>query len=225
MYQPPENLRESELYQRSSFQVALLMFLTLGLYVFWWSYRVRRSAAALLEEPDAAGWKSAGLIVPLLNLFLTFELFEKIKIASIRMGLQPPQAIAAWGVIGVIAFAIGGKLIPLPYTALIMFSFVPFAIAHHYLTRAELLATRGKASPRNFSIVEILLIILGIGVRALYMFGYTVHETAQSTASSPDFQFRTNAWFGWAVLLGVIALLVYFYRQGHQLVQEKLTPA
>lgn len=215
MYQPPENLREGELYQRSSFQVALLLFFTFGLYIFWWSYRVRKSAAALLEEQDAAGWRSIALIVPIVNFFMIFELIERIKISAIRMGMQPPQALAAWALLGLLGFEIVGR-IPVPYRALTMLAFIPFAFAHQYLVRAELMATKGNAIPKAFSIVEIFIIVLGVAVRALVMFAYTVDENLRPYA---------NAWFAWVVLLAVIIVLAYFYRQGHQLVQEKFTPA
>jgi len=215
LYQPPDHLNENELYHRSSFQVALLMFLTVGLYVFWWSYRVRRSAAALLGERDAAGWRSVCLIVPVVNLFLISEVVERIKVSAIRMGLKPPQALPAWAVLGMVGFMLSTRL-PAPYSALAMLSFVPFALAHQYLERAELFATRGKAIARNFSIGEIFVIILGLGVRAFVMLAYSVDQNLKLYA---------NAWLGWAVLVVVIAALVFFYHRGHQASQEKFAQA
>lgn len=203
LFPPPEHIEERELYARSPLQVALLFFVTLGLYVLWWSYRVRRSCAALLEEPDSPGWKSAGLIVPLLNLYLFFDLFEKIKVTSMRAGLQPPPALAAYGIIGLFAFAVFGML-PLPYASLAMLYCLPFAIAHIYLMQAQKAMAGEKAAARRFGAIEIALLVLGGLFRVFIMIGYTY-------APPPDGGLRPNAWFAWVVLLCMVAFMVYLY--------------
>jgi hypothetical protein len=215
LFPPPERIDERELYTRSPFQVALLFFVTLGLYVFWWSYRVRRSCAALLEEPDSCGWKSVGLIVPLLNLYLFFDLFEKIKIASMRAGLQPPPALAAYGIIGLFAFVFFGVL-PLPYASLAMLYFVPFAVAHMYLQQAQQAMAGAKSAPQRFGMIEIALLVLGGAFRVLVMIGYTY-------APPPGGELRPNAWFAWGVLGCAAAFMVYLYRRGTQ-ANEALQP-
>lgn len=218
MYQPPSTLDERSLYRRSTFQVAVLLFLSSGLYVFWWSYYIRRSAAALLEERDSPVWRSLGLLIPLVNLFLIYELFEKIKVASLRAGLRPPQAFPAWGILGVVVLVVCGGL-PVPYAALAMLYFIPFAMAHSYFAHAELLLAPHKALPAAFSIVEVFVVIAGVGWRSLLMFVYTfeIHHS--------DIQFVANAWFGWAVLLACLAALVQFYRQSHHLVEQSFQTA
>jgi len=66
-------------YRRSVFQIAVLMFATLGFYVFVWSFFTRRTCAAILERPDQPLWKSVALIVPLFNFFMMFDLGKRIE--------------------------------------------------------------------------------------------------------------------------------------------------
>ena len=39
-------------FRRSAFQVALLVLVSLGLYVFVWAFFIRRACAALLEQAE-----------------------------------------------------------------------------------------------------------------------------------------------------------------------------
>ncbi len=202
------------IYGRSPFQVGLLFFVTLGLYIFWWSYYIRRSVAAMLEEPDQPVWNSLALLVPLLNLFVLFSLFEKIKVASLRAGLQPPPALAAYGFAGIVIFFVVGRL-PIPYESLAMLYFIPFAVAHFYFTHAEVLLMGRDAIPRGLSVLEIIIVILGLGFRGFIMIGYTVVD-----ASSSTFRIMPDAWFAWLSFLFAIAALVILYRKSDALISR-----
>ena len=211
VYFPPAHFDRRDLYARSPFQVGLLLFVTFGLYVFWWSYRIRRSVAAMLEEPDQPVWNTLGLLVPLVNLFLIFSLFEKIKVASIRAGRQPPPSLPAWGFLGVVIFFVFGRL-PIPYESLAILYFIPFAIAHFYFMHAELLLMGRDAIPRGLSALEIIIVILGFGLRALLMAGYSINTSSNNLTMRPD------AWFPWIVLIVAIIALVVLHRRSDALV-------
>jgi hypothetical protein len=57
------------LYRRSTFQVALLLCATSGIYYFWWAYFTRRWCSGTLERSDQVLWKTVALIIPILNFF------------------------------------------------------------------------------------------------------------------------------------------------------------
>ncbi len=214
LYSPPSHVNERDLYARSPFQVGLLFFVTLGLYVFWWSYRIRRSVAAMLEEPDQPVWNTLGLLVPFLNLFILFSLFEKIKVAALRAGLQPPPALAAWGFAGIIVFVVFNRL-PIPYVSLAMLYFIPFAVAHFYFMHAELLLMGRNAIPRGFSALEIIVVILGLGFRGLIMLGYSI-----TSQSGGKFEMLPGAWFAWLTLAGSAIALIVLHRKCDALVSR-----
>jgi hypothetical protein len=196
----PEEMEERLLYRRSPLQVALLTFMTLGLYVFVWSYFVLRDAEVLLnDEKEQPAWYSFLLLLPIVNFYVIFRLFDKIKVMALRAQLSDvPSALGGLGIVW-IAIAVLGRL-GLPLTALAMLAFMPLAYAQFFVARAEFVLTDGRATPRAFNWVEILVLVVGGAVRVWFLFAYTFDEYGRM---------RNDWWAAAGVLVIVVAAMIF----------------
>jgi hypothetical protein len=122
-------------YRRSAFQVALLLVVSLGLYIFVWAFFVRRACAALLEQEDQPRWKSIALIVPIFNLFLLFDLGKKIQGVQWRADSQRIDGWLPW--LGVVTFAFTVlSRFKTPASSLGLIGFAPIALMQQRFSRA-----------------------------------------------------------------------------------------
>jgi hypothetical protein len=190
-------------YARSPFQVGLLSFCTFGIYVLCWSYYTRRSAAALLDEPDRPFWMSAALLVPLFNFWVWYDLLEKTK----RLGLRARERVSAGLLVaGIawIAFLVCSRL-PEPVGALSLLSFTCLAYAQTFVTRAEFVLSDYTIVPRKFTSIEILVIIVGGGFKLAVFLGLLFDERASRLALSPYWPFIVG------IEGAVLAALAFMY--------------
>jgi hypothetical protein len=149
------------LYRRSPFQIALLLFVTFGLYVFYWAYMVRRCCSFTLERTDQPVWKAAALIIPIFNLFLLYDLGMLIKGVAFRAGVTVMNLIA---MLGIVAFILAVfRRAPMPYDLIGYFSFVPLVAMYFPFERAQLVINGNAAAPQKFSVIEwIVLVVFGL---------------------------------------------------------------
>ena len=61
--------------------------LSFGLYAFYWFYVTREQMTREVGGNDQVGLQTAGLLVPILNIFITYWLWRDINIARTRVGL------------------------------------------------------------------------------------------------------------------------------------------
>jgi hypothetical protein len=148
-------------YQRSAFQVALLMFVTGGLYVFVWAFHVRRSCAALLERDDQPLWKSIALVIPIFNLFLMFDIGKMIEGVNWRADPERPQSnVLPW--LGVASFIIGALWrLPNGFWMVSLLNFVPLSIMHVSFARGQLAASGEAALPTRLHWIEWIVVAVG----------------------------------------------------------------
>ncbi|MFL5821103.1 MAG: hypothetical protein ACJ76S_10540 [Solirubrobacteraceae bacterium] len=80
--------------KRSVVRCAVATVLSFGVYGFWWFYQYRRRINAELGKTDDAGLHTAGLLVPFLNYYLIYLLWNDISDARVRVGLSDIPAVA-----------------------------------------------------------------------------------------------------------------------------------
>jgi hypothetical protein len=80
--------------KRSLVRCLLATVLSFGVYSFWWFYQYRRRVSAELGKADDAGLHTAGLLVPFLNYYIIYLLWNDISDARVRVGLSDVPAVA-----------------------------------------------------------------------------------------------------------------------------------
>ena len=92
-------------------RLALLVFVSYGLYQFYWFWRNWRDLGR--SNP---GWRTAGLLVPVLNLFLIHDFFLTVEGAGLRLGFRVFSAIkVTFAFIGLNLFATTVSLLVYPW--------------------------------------------------------------------------------------------------------------
>ena len=201
-------------FRRSVFQVALLMVVTFGLYVFVWAYFMRRTCASLLEQDDQPVWKSVALIVPIFNFFLMFDLGKKIQGVQWRVNPARVDGFLPWVGISMFAFTVIGKLKG-NAGYLGVFSFAPIALMHHRFLRAQIALLGEAAVPTRFHWLEWVVILLGGAGWAMGAYAAVV------PMSGVEFVAGERAWYLWCA--GVtIAVLVFLGVTGHRTIAAGL---
>lgn len=200
-----------KLYRRSPLQVAILMFFTGGLYVFWWSFFVLRDCRDLLEEPDEKPLaQSLLLLVPILNFYLLFRLFDRIKTLALRAQIYSvPSALAALGIVW-LALAIAGRL-PMPVAVFAMFSFLPAAFAQIYIVRAERRLNPSDSGPVSFNVVEWIVLFIGAVYRVILCVFYMTVERSGEFVVSPLW------WLTPLCLAASLTLMILVHQRGKAL--------
>ena len=189
-------------FRRSAFQVALLMFVTLGLYVFVWAYFIRRACASLLEQEDQPLWKSIALIVPIFNFFLMFDLGKKIQGVQWRADPAHVDGSLPWIGLSMFVFTVIGRLKTL-VSNLGVLNLVPIAVMQQKFVRAQIALLGDAGVPTRFHWLEWLAIVLGGTFWALGIAG-TV-----APGDPNDFAPGERAWL-LSSIAAAVAVLVFF---------------
>jgi hypothetical protein len=80
-------------------QLILLSFLSFGLYAIYWFYRTWRQLKESKDLDISPGWRTLGLLVPILNFVLIYELFRDIKKYAQDLGCKAHSS-PGWIVLG-----------------------------------------------------------------------------------------------------------------------------
>lgn len=200
-------------FRRSAGQTATLLLATGGLYIFFWSFFMRRACADLLEREDQPLWKSIALIVPIFNLFLLFDIGKRIEGVAWRAEPEKPQPELAW--LGAVTFIIQ-LLWRLPgmYFFLCLFAFVPPARMHVVFERAQAALVGEPARPTRLTWIEWVVIVIGFAFWLLALAGGTF---VASTDDPPG-----GVIVAWLVTVGAPVLAVVFGRAGRRALAEGL---
>lgn len=83
--------------KRSVLRVIGLTIVTSGLYFFYWFFVTKNQLKRELKNEQHVGWQTAGLFVPILNLFILYWLYRDVNEARATQK-QPPFA-AVWYVL------------------------------------------------------------------------------------------------------------------------------
>jgi hypothetical protein len=85
--------------------------LSFGIYTYYWFYVTRKQLNGETRSTDDAGLYTAGLLVPILNVIITYWLWRDICVLRQRAGL-PPFNVVLWLVLTM--FVPGAALIVYP---------------------------------------------------------------------------------------------------------------
>ena len=153
----------------------LLSIFTFTLYDLYWFYRTWRQLRDAENWDISPGWRLAGLFIPILNLFLLYDLFKHIRDA-VQAGSNEKFISPGWILFGWLSFNALGYL-PEPYLLLSFLSTwlignIQNTLNEHWSKRQPTLTTRTKLSAG-----QIIILILGGIFWALYIIGITLPET------------------------------------------------
>ncbi|MCX7996425.1 MAG: hypothetical protein N2691_01535 [Patescibacteria group bacterium] len=82
----------------ASWKLFLLMWGTLGLYYYWWYYRTWVALRSICGEYRSVGLKVLGLFVPIVHLFMIYDLYQNVESELKKHGI-PVSFSPGWGVI------------------------------------------------------------------------------------------------------------------------------
>lgn len=148
-------------------KMTLLYICTCGLYFLYWFYRSMRLLSEKHELNKKAGWYTAGLLVPLLNLFLIWGLFKDIRDRCGSAG-QPGLRHAGWLTLAFIGCTLLYQC-PGVYCLLGFFSILPLLYAQMAMNAYWLREEGPKPLREEFNWFEILISILGVMLLAKSM--------------------------------------------------------
>jgi signal peptidase I len=108
-------------------QFILFSVLSLGTYTIYWYYRTWKYLRDSTKETLSPGWRTFGMTVPVMNLFVGFRFFRQIDQLS-KLKLSPAFLAALLGLAPFIGYWI-------PLAGLL--AFVPLCLAQSALNRSE----------------------------------------------------------------------------------------
>ena len=175
------------------------MFGSFGLYIFVWSYEMRRSIETLIEQPDQPIWKSVALLVPIFNLFLLFELGKKIQGVQWRADPQKVNGALPW--IGICFFVatVTSKLYG-HVADLGILAFALIALMHQDFSRAQIALLGDQGAPTRLNWIEWIVIVVGCGLVALGVTSIILEPP------SNHYDAVERVWVGVSALAAVIVL-------------------
>ncbi len=159
--------------------LALLYIGTCGLYFFYWYYQTTKKLYAHNQVPTPAGWRTAGLLVPILNIYLLWALFRDIKKYANSAGiysLEFPGLLT-------IAFMVASALYRLPnlFSFLGFLSVAPIIWAQYTLNQYWAKVKPNLSEKKRLSEVEIIACLAG---SALLIAAFTGAGLKTNTTSS-----------------------------------------
>lgn len=145
-------------YERSPFQIAILILATWGLYSAYWIVRVRRLADLRLGLPVRPYWHYWGYLVPILNLYLVFSALSR---AQRRVRASGVRLVTPYAVSLVVATVLC-NLWPLPgaYWSLCWLGLIPLSVTHISWAKAERADAPTLPWPL-LTVPELLIIVIG----------------------------------------------------------------
>jgi hypothetical protein len=154
---------------------------------------------------------SAGLLLPLFNLWAWFQLLEKTKRlvlrARERVSIGPIVAGILW-----LGFIVCSRL-PEPMGALSFLSFTCLAYTQTFVTRAEFVLSDYTVTPQKFTMPENLIVIIGGGMKLAVFLGLLFDAHASNLALSPYWPFFV------AIEAAALAVLAFIYWKSRTLLK------
>ena len=126
--------------------------LSFGIYTYYWFYVTRRQINGELASTDDAGLYTAGLLVPILNIVITYWLWRDISMLRQRVGL-PDFNVVLWIVLSMFV----------PFAALIVYAMVVNRLNEYWDVR-----TGGAAVTAPVTTGEKVVLGVGLAIWALF---------------------------------------------------------
>jgi hypothetical protein len=126
--------------------------LSFGIYTYYWFYVTRKQLNSELGSTDDAGLYTAGLLVPILNIIITYWLWRDLNLLRQRVGL-PDFNVILWLVLSMF----------IPFAALIIYPMVVNRLNEYWDVR-----TQGAAVTAPVTTGEKIVVGIGIALWAFF---------------------------------------------------------
>jgi len=154
--------------------LALLSLCTIGVYEIYWFYRTWKQLKQQAGDQISPGWRTVGLFVPILNIYLVYKLFDRISDLRLQSGVGPmfaPGWLTAFYLIWCLTYRL-----PDPAWLVSLASFVPLLVAQNALNELWGSLQPGRPVRTWLSVWEIALIVVGALLVLLTIVGAFVPE-------------------------------------------------
>lgn len=161
-------------------QFVLLSIITVSFYNFYWFLRTWRQLRAQENWDISPGWRLVGLFIPILNLFLMYDLFKYIRnVARARdceRLFSPGLMLIVWILITALV------RLPDPYWLMALLTVLPIGVLQNVLNTYWSKTQPNLAMRTSLSFGQIWLFILGAVLWALFIFSYILPDYNQATS-------------------------------------------
>lgn len=127
--------------------------LSFGIYAYYWFYVTRKQLNSELSSTDDAGLYTAGLLVPILNIIITYWLWRDLDALRRRVGL-PEFNVILWLVLAMF----------IPFAALVIYPMVVQRLNEYWDAR-----TAGAAVTAPVTTGEKIVVGIGAAIWALFL--------------------------------------------------------
>ncbi len=156
---PPQFERREFSHGQPTAHLLILSILTLGLYEFYWFHRNWRHLEEHLQQQLRPGWRTLGLLVPGLNVFLVYDQLRMIAEAAGRAGIAVTYSPGiATAVFFVLAFLSNLTMV----WALSLLTVLPLLPVQETLNRFWAVEQPERQIRRQFSGAELAAMAAGI---------------------------------------------------------------
>lgn len=157
--QPVINKKDQYAYSQPVWHFILLSVLTLGIYDVYWYYRNWKYLAEFKKLDISPGWRTAGLFVPILNLFLIYgahkDYRDLIKEEGLNREIYPGLIIVVIIIAGLITN------LPDPFWLISFLATIPLAIVQGILNELWRKVQPELIHKTNFRGRQIFLMVFG----------------------------------------------------------------
>lgn len=150
-------------------KLVLLSILTFGLYQFYWFYRNWKTIKAQTGVPLSPGWRTVGLFVPIVSIFMVNDQFKLIHTVASASGLRP-RFSPGWLTLGYLVLTALSRL-PDPWEMVELLSFLPLIPVQRALNEYWATEQPGRAVRTRYSKGEIAVLIVGGFLMAVKVIG------------------------------------------------------
>jgi hypothetical protein len=133
-------------------RVIAFSILSFGIYTYYWFYVTRKQLNSELGSTDDAGLYTAGLLVPILNIIITYWLWRDLNVLRQRVGL-PEFNVILWLVLSMFV----------PFAALVIYPMVVNRLNEYWDVR-----TQGAAVTAPITTGEKIVVGIGLAFWALF---------------------------------------------------------
>jgi hypothetical protein len=126
--------------------------LSFGIYTYYWFYVTRKQLNSELGSTDDAGLYTAGLLVPILNIIITYWLWRDLNALRQRVGL-PEFNVILWLVLSMFV----------PFAVLVIYPMVVNRLNEYWDVR-----TQGAAVTAPVTTGEKVVVGIGLAIWALF---------------------------------------------------------
>lgn len=177
---PTTSTNETLAVKRSVLRVVLFSIISLGIYGFYWFYVTRKQVTAEVNGKDQVGLQTAGLIVPILNIFILYWLYRDIDILHKKVGLTgiPALPLALAPVVVSVIIQLTPKLSILGLSNLLVFAFVVSKVNEYWDKKTDGRATNAPVTPGEIAVtvaglIFMILVMVAIGAAIMALIGAT----------------------------------------------------